>query len=440
MNSLTGTFWATALASLLVGGLSACNTNGGMVPGPLRSPLASPWPSPTHAPIGASGPAAQVPLSSFKILHTFSGGSDGANPDASLIDVNGTLYGTTIRGGGGSACPPGSCGTVYSVSTTGVEKVLRRFNFGEGSGPTAPVIDVNGRLYGTTAGGGPVPCPGLGAGTVFAVSMTGHEKVLHSFGERSDGAVPVAGLIDVKGRLYGTTAQGGGAGCYLGSGTVFSISTTGVETPLYRFAGGSDGGGPQSALIDVKGTLYGTTYYGGGSGCYGGCGTVYSISTAGAEKVLYRFAGGTDGAAPAAGLINVNGTLYGTTTGGGNSNCNGGCGTFYSISTRGAEKLRYRFAGGTDGANPTTLIEMNGALYGTTTGGGGSKCYGGCGTVFSVSTAGAERVLHRFRGGFDGSVPTGLTNVKGVLYGTTLDGGLRCFQKIECGVIFALSP
>ena len=91
---------------------------------------------------------------------------------------------------------------------------------------------------------------------------------------------------------------------------------------LYRFAGGSDGAQPVAALIDVNGILYGTTENGGGSGCKKlGCGTVYSITTSGAEKVLHSFAGGSDGAYPAAALVDVNGTLYGTTENGGGSGC-----------------------------------------------------------------------------------------------------------------------
>jgi uncharacterized repeat protein (TIGR03803 family) len=103
---------------------------------------------------------------------------------------------------------------------------------------------------------------------------------------------------------------------------------------LYRFRGGSDGRNPQSGLIDVNGTLYGTTYFGGdGTGCYApGCGTVYSISTSGTEKVLYAFKGGSDGFFPVAGLIDVQGTLYGTTEeGGGGCSTDDGCGTVFSI-------------------------------------------------------------------------------------------------------------
>jgi uncharacterized repeat protein (TIGR03803 family) len=85
----------------------------------------------------------------------------------------------------------------------------------------------------------------------------------------------------VKGILYGTTGSGGGSrNCYYGCGTVFSIDpNTGVETILYAFRGGTDGATPAASLREVKGTLYGTTDAGGGTGCYGyGCGTVFALS------------------------------------------------------------------------------------------------------------------------------------------------------------------
>ncbi len=187
--------------------------------------------------------------------------------------------------------------------------------------------------------------------------------------------------------LYGTTRFGGGAkgGC---CGTVYSISAAGAEKVLYRFKGGADGASPQGDLIDVGGTLYGTTILGGGSGCYSGagCGTVYAVTTGGDEKVLYRFAGGSDGAGPQVGLIDVNDTLYGTTTSGGGSGCVEGCGTVYSVSTAGAERVLYSFAGGSDGMYPKALVSVKGTLYGATSlGGDGGNSSNCCGTVFALS-------------------------------------------------------
>jgi uncharacterized repeat protein (TIGR03803 family) len=178
------------------------------------------------------------------------------------------------------------------------------------------LIDVKGKLYGTTESGG-----AYGAGTVFSITLGGKEKVLHSFGNGNDGAVPSAGLIDVGGTLYGTTEVGGSPNCTITStcGTVFSIAPNGTERVLHRFVGGdADGAAPAASLIEVKGTLYGTTAQGGPYFCGGdGCGTVFSITPSGDETVLHTFGGAADGAAPHAGLIEVGGSLYGTTLGGG---------------------------------------------------------------------------------------------------------------------------
>ena len=175
--------------------------------------------------------------------------------------------------------------------------------------PVAGLIDVGGTLYGTTKG------DGNGSGVVFRVTTGGTFTVLHIFGKRSDdGAFPGAALLDVEGTLYGTTTGGGN----YGRGTVFSISTAGKEKVLYSFAtnGGSDGREPSSALIDAKGTLYGTTVRGGS---HGDSGTVFSVTTDGTEKVVHSF-NGSDGRQPVAGLKNVKGVLYGTTSMGGVNN------------------------------------------------------------------------------------------------------------------------
>jgi uncharacterized repeat protein (TIGR03803 family) len=160
------------------------------------------------------------------------------------------------------------------------------------------------------------------------------EKVLHNFGKPTDGYNPQAGLIDVGGRLYGTTQWGGSGHCqsgsgYSGCGIVYSINTSGKEKVLYGFAGGRDGTHPVAGLIDVNGTLYGTTRNAGANGL----GTVYSVSVSDAEKVLYSFTGRKgDGANPVAGLINVKGTLYGTTFEGGMHGSYGGDGTIFALS------------------------------------------------------------------------------------------------------------
>jgi uncharacterized repeat protein (TIGR03803 family) len=346
------------------------------------------------------------------VVYSFAGGNDGANPQAGLLKVTGVLYGTTASGGANGH------GTVFAIPSFRPEITLYSFAGYpyDGADPAASLINVNGTLYGTTYAGS-----ANNDGTVFSITPSGTETVLHSFaGSPYDGAHP-AGLINVKGTLYGTTASGGANDL----GTVFSLAPTpsGTETTLYSFAGGNDGASPKAGLINVKGTLYGTTSLGGANcGSSGGCGTVFAITPSGAETVLYTFGGGTDGRYPVAGLINVKGKLYGTTfLGGANCGTRGGCGTVFAVTPSGAEAVLHSFAGGSDGANPHAgLINVKGTLYGTTSSGGGN----GDGTVFAIPSFGSETVLHSFAGDSDGANPqAGLINVNGTLYGTTELGG-----------------
>jgi uncharacterized repeat protein (TIGR03803 family) len=426
--------------------LAACaGSQAPMGAAPVAMPQSRTFAVAAHAGRGAM----RASSAQYNILYRFKGGAKGEHPESGLVDVDGTLYGTTYQGGSG--CHRG-CGTVYSLSTSGREKVLWAFrgDSGDGQNPLGDLLDVNGTLYGTTLGGG----EGQG-GTFYRVSLTGEEKVLFGFAPVGTGYFPAAGVIDVEGTLYGTTRQGCAAlptsfyQCGPESseswGVVYDVSTTGQEHVLYSFRNGML---PDAPVIDLNGTLYGTTPDGGP---HEG-GIVYSFSIAsGAERVLYGFTGGSDGKSPAAGLLDVNGTLYGTTLhGGGSSTCKSiehdstGCGTVFSISTSGAETVLHSFAGGSDGAYPrAALTDVNGTLYGTTAAGGGAPaCAYGCGTIFSISTSGAETVVHSFTAGSDGWRPVaGLLDVNGTLYGTTSLGGDRstgCQQG--CGTVFSLAP
>jgi uncharacterized repeat protein (TIGR03803 family) len=387
--------------------------------------------------------AAGTSNTNYKIVYNFGGGRDGASPRAGLIYVGGTLYGTTVAGGDAFYCSYYyGCGTVFSITPGGTEKVLHVFGSGsDGENPRAGLIDVGGTLYGTTTYGGSNACDPYYAncGTVFSITPSGAEKVLHSFsGPPNDGTHPVAGLINIKGTLYGTTARGGLRECYYPGysgetcGTVFSITTTGAKGVLHNFTGSPDGEFPRAGLVEVKGTLYGTTSTGGKHGY----GTVFSITPGGKEKVLHSFAAGSDGRNPDAGLVELKGKLYGTTFAGGPYTCSpyNGCGTVFSVTLGGKEKVLHSFGAGSDGTNPDAgLIELKGKLYGTTTS-GGAVCGGGCGTVFSITPSGAEKVLHSYAFG-GGSPYAGLIDVKGTLYGTTSEGGANGY-----GTVFSLKP
>ncbi len=325
-----------------------------------------------------------TPDGSESIVYSFKGAPDGATPAAGLIDVGGTLYGTTAYGGS-TACADGgtfSCGTVFKVTLGGVETVLHAFaGTSDGSQPEAGLIDVNGTQYGTTERGGSPSS----YGSVFKVTNPGGDasvSVIHGFD--SSAYWPVASLLSVDGSLYGTTYAGGQHEL----GTVFRITRSGGFQVIYSFAGGSDGEYPEAGLIDVNGTLYGTTSWGGGNGCVKfaeGCGTVFTVTKTGIEKVLHTFVYGGDGWIPEAPLMNDGGTLYGTTFYGGASKQDGcrakGCGTVFSITPEGVETVLHSFQF-TGARFPVSgLAKLGHKLYGTTLGYGAA----GGGAIFSIS-------------------------------------------------------
>ena len=362
------------------------------------------------------------PDKAYDILHEFGNSpGDGKNPVAGLINVRGILYGTTLTGGSHLY------GTVFSITKSGQETVLHSFGArGDGINPMAGLLNVNGTLYGSTALGG-----AKHGGTVFSITQTGAEKVVYSFDSSNrihrqpDGSNPEAGLINVNGTLYGTTIAGGSHKCDTDDycGTVFSLTTDGQHKVLHNFgATNYDGQNPDAALVNVNGMLYGTTYWGGG----GDHGTVFSITTAGKYHLLYSF--GTnenDGGNPMSDLIDVQGTLYGTASGGGSG------GAVFSVTADGTEKTIHNFEG-RDGSGPLAgLIDVKGVLYGTTAMGGVKND----GTVFSVTTSGEEHVLHSFRAGGGENPQAGLLEVGGTLYGTTYGA-----RQTTHGNVFFLTP
>src|SRR5579875_3612372 len=231
-------------------------------------------------------------------------------------------------------------------------------------------------------------------------------RIVYNFKGAPDGAAPLASLLFVHNKFYGTTLLGGDRRCApAGCGVVFETTVDGVERVLYRFAGGTDGAYPVAELTASGTLLYGTTTAGGARcDAPGRCGTIFTISPSGDERILHRFKGGRDGASPYGGLTPLGGNFYGSTyAGGGGGDCSqrgSGCGTIFIAGKEGTERVLYAFKGGSDGANPdATLFAYDDALYGTTES-GGSRCGTGhgCGVAFSASTSGGEHVLHRFDG------------------------------------------
>jgi uncharacterized repeat protein (TIGR03803 family) len=219
-----------------------------------------------------------------KVLHSFSGGRDGRYPSTGLsLDSAGNLYGGTSFGGNLAHCQGFGCGVVFKLVPTSSgkwkETVLHSFTGGkDGAGPSSSLIfDLAGNPYGATGGGGMQGgCQGAGCGLVFKLTPTSKgrwkETVLYTFTGGKDGAGPDADLtFDAAGNLYGTTYGGGIANCGYACGVAFKLTPASngkwKESVLHSFTGGNDGGTPASGLIlDPKGNLYGSAEYGGADG------------------------------------------------------------------------------------------------------------------------------------------------------------------------------
>ncbi len=342
-----------------------------------------------------------------------------------------------------SAGAPVLLGTVINLTVSSgsggsqvTESVLHYFGPGaDGTQPKAALIQgTDGDFYGTTLTGGT-----NGAGTVFKITSAGVETVLYSFGSGADGSQPNAALIQgADGDFYGTTVYGG----TYNLGTVFKITPAGVETVLHSFGSGADGSQPRAALMQgTDGDFYGTTVYGGTYNL----GTVFKITPVGVETVLYSFGGGNDGANPYAGLIQgTDGDFYGTTGSGGTNDA----GTVFKITPAGAETVLHSFgATSIDGVSPqAALIQgTDGNFYGTTVYGGPNYW----GTVFKITSAGVETVLYSFFGsGTYGMQPRAglIQGTDGNFYGTTECGGtyVGTYQGYgSCsigGTVFKITP
>jgi uncharacterized repeat protein (TIGR03803 family) len=421
---------------------------------------------------GAEKPAAEKPASE-RIIYSFGGGSDGANPQSDLIlDSAGNLYGTTRYGGSGIACGSSGCGTVFELkrSQSGwKEEVLHGFAGGiDGIYPAAGlVLDNAGNLYGTTVTGG-----ANYEGTVFRLTPNTHgdwtESILYTFDSNgSAGTNPTADLVfDSHGNLYGTTEFGasGGKSCNdNGCGAVFELTpqTNGswTETTVHVFTDtDGDGATPSSGVVlDDAGNVYGATVYGGTGTCQTsgypyaptvGCGTIYRATLSSGtwtETVLYNFArGGGHAVNPSWGLILINtGDLLATSLAGGD-----GWGTVFELKElkKGWEQgVLHRFSGNPDGNLPVGKVEMgqNGDLFGVTSNGGSGFLQG---MVFELkpSETGTwkERILHSFVGGkLDGDSPQAgvVVGPYGNLYGTTYAGGSGTCNT-GCGTVYEITP
>jgi uncharacterized repeat protein (TIGR03803 family) len=358
-----------------------------------------------------TGVVVQCPY--VQTLYNFGNVVEGYGPEAGLLfGSDGNLYGVAAEGGPNVVNTINNlgAGSFFELTLTGEETDL--WNFGSGQDGQSPsgdlVVDASGNFYGTTYAGGL-----NGAGTVFKVTPTGQETVLWNFGSGADGQNPFGSLVlGQDGNLYGTTSEGGAHG----AGTVFKLSPASVETVLWDFGAGTDGKTPKGRFVQATdGNFYGTTES-GGAFTYG---AVFKLTPAGAEAVLYSFAFGADGQGPEGLIQGADGDFYGITIGGGAYSA----GTAFKVTMSGIETLLWTFGNGADGRNPIAapLLGADGNFYGATSNGGTN----GLGTLFRLTPTGSEMVLWSFKD-TDGSTPfsTLIQGADAAIYGTTYRGGI----------------
>jgi uncharacterized repeat protein (TIGR03803 family) len=350
-------------------------------------------------------------------LYSFTGGADGANPEAALLQfTNNIFYGTAYNGGAYGQ------GTVYQVSTNGSFAPLYSLGANltgtDGYGPgSALAAGNNGNLYGTTQFGG-LPEPD-DYGTIFEVTPSGGLTDLDAFG--SDYGSPAAGLVlDTNGYFYGATADYG----------IFQMAGDGTLETFYVLPWFP--GCQNTLLIGADDNFYGVV---GNNGTYG-YGWVFCLVTNVGYSNIYSFTGGADGAVPDKPLIQGgDGALYGVTSGGGTD----GFGTVFRLTTNGMFSVLYSFGAVTnwdgsalDGSQPNGLLQGNdGNFYGTTAAGG----YNGNGTVFQLTPGGALTTLVLFNGANGANPEAALVQGNdGYYYGVTANGG-----GSNAGTIFKLS-
>ncbi len=253
------------------------------------------------------------------VIHAFTGGLDGSGPGARVaVDARGNVYGMTPTGGANGL------GVIYEVQAGSNDKwklrVLHTFTGGSdgSSGSAGKLVLHGGHIFGAATTGG-----SFGAGTVFELRPTRSGewdfKTLYSFQGAPDGVFPYGALLfDAAGNIYGTTYYGGTNGL----GTVYRLARGAggrwTESVLYSFQAGSDGNSSISNLVaDAAGNFYGTTSEGGL-----GSGTIFQLTPGPndtwSESIPHSFQGSPDGAFPYAGMVGDGaGNFYGATVHGG---------------------------------------------------------------------------------------------------------------------------
>jgi uncharacterized repeat protein (TIGR03803 family) len=370
-----------------------------------------------------------TPAGELTTLVEFTGNeasNKGSRPLAELVPgTDGDLYGTTERGGANGL------GTLFKMSSSGVLTTLVEFTgngpLNKGSHPHAGMIQAaDGYFYGTTSGGG-----AYGMGTVFAMTSDGILTTLVEFtgnGRNNKGSGPEAGLVQGDDySLYGTTTGGGASG----QGTIFRMAPSGLMTTLVEFGDGNGGANPMAGLLQGSdGNFYGTTRNGGTNDLAQGA--VFRMTPDGVVAILadFPFDEAVDnGRYPKGELVQASdGDFYGTTDT-----------TVFRMTSQGerATLVRFAFSDETsEGSGPNAMVQAgNGSLYGTTSGGG----VAGFGSVLKFNPAGEQTTLVEFtdNGATNkGSGPNAIIEGTDLdLYGTTARGGAT-----GNGTVFKVTP
>lgn len=398
--------------------------------------------------------AAMAQAQTFQVIHSFTGGNDGAIPVAGLaIDHAGSLYGTASGGGKtNDGCETYGCGVAFRLkhSSTGWTLTpLYIFQGGQqagldGANPQARMVfAADGELYGTTYTGGGNRCNGITCGTVFKLSppptacrnvLCGwNETVVYRFSGNQHAGNPTAGplVFDQAGNLYGTAGWGPD-----GYGVIYELTHSGGTWAEDDLAGGDN---PFSGVIfDTAGNLYGANQ---GEG-YGGIYQLVHSGSGWTMNPIFTVLGIDTGGPPADGLIFDNsGNLYGSMEGGGP---NGG-GTLFELSA-GTWNFNLLYGlSGAEGPSESLTMDSAGNLYGATFGDGTYNA----GNVFKLTPSANGWIytdLYDFTGGTDGSHPVSnvVIDAQGNLYGTTAYGGsgpcTNMYYSNGCGVVWEITP
>jgi uncharacterized repeat protein (TIGR03803 family) len=384
--------------------------------------------------------------------------TNGAVPEAALAQgTDGNFYGVTVAGG------LYGWGTVFKISPAGKLTTLHSFcaqligdTCTDGESPESQMVEINGKLYGTTPDGGAyTDCGFSSCGTVFTIAANGAFATLYTFCSLpncADGSNPNGLIEGANGNLYGVTTNGGTNN----EGTIFEITPDGVLTTVYTFCSlpnCADGSWPTGVIPAADGNFYGGTWRGG---AYAD-GTLFKATSQGALTTLYSFcseSGCADGANPTGSLIQgINGDFYGMTFDGGIDNW----GTIFQLTSSGTLTTLHVFcAEGNcdDGTQPYAgLVQgTDGNLYGTTFSGGkgGDRHCASCGTAFVINpTSGDLTTLYDFCSQTnckDGAHPGAalIQATTGNFYGTAANGGnfgpdQNCAPEGGCGAVFSLS-